>query len=87
MTTDYEALKAYGHSPSKAAEIVLDASRGDDFCRRYIAMVQHSALAAAARRAKTPKAVEGEAPQSGGAKQRNAHNPSPTPYGRGPQHD
>jgi len=27
--SDYEALKAYGHSAAKAAEIVLDARRGD----------------------------------------------------------
>lgn len=28
-SSDYEALKAYGFSPAKAAEIVLDAKRGD----------------------------------------------------------
>jgi hypothetical protein len=27
--SDYELLKTYGHSPVKAAEIVLDAKRGD----------------------------------------------------------
>jgi hypothetical protein len=32
----YEALKAYGHSPAKAAEIVLDANRGDWFSQRWI---------------------------------------------------
>jgi hypothetical protein len=29
MMSDYEALKRYGHSPAKAAEIALDAKRGD----------------------------------------------------------
>lgn len=37
---DYEALKAHGHSPAKAAEIALDAKRGDDFCRRWIAIAR-----------------------------------------------
>jgi glycine cleavage system aminomethyltransferase T len=32
-------LVAYGHSGAKAFEIALDAKRGDDFSRRYIAMV------------------------------------------------
>jgi hypothetical protein len=27
--TDYEILKAYGHGAAKAAEIALDAQRGD----------------------------------------------------------
>lgn len=36
----YEHLKAYGHSPTKAAEIVLDAKRGDFFSRQWIAMIR-----------------------------------------------
>lgn len=36
---EYSALKAFGHSPAKAAEIILDATRGDEFSRRWIAMV------------------------------------------------
>lgn len=35
---EYAALKALGHSASKAAEIVLDARSGDLFSRRWIAM-------------------------------------------------
>jgi len=42
--TDYEALKAYGFSPAKAAEIVLDARRGS----RYAQTVLKLALAALA---------------------------------------
>ena len=38
--TDYEALKAHGHTPAKAAEIILDAKRGDEFCRKWIACIQ-----------------------------------------------
>ena len=38
MLTDYDALKAHGHSPAKAAEIVLDAKRRDDWSVRWIAM-------------------------------------------------
>jgi hypothetical protein len=33
----YAALKAFGHSPAKAAEIVLDARRGDVYALRWIA--------------------------------------------------
>lgn len=32
----YDALKRYGHSPAKAAEIVLDVERGDHFARRWL---------------------------------------------------
>jgi hypothetical protein len=39
--TDYELLKRYGHSPAKAAEIILDAKRGDMFSRNWIARVSH----------------------------------------------
>jgi len=35
-TTEYEILKAVGHSPQKAAEIILDAKRGDIFSINYI---------------------------------------------------
>jgi hypothetical protein len=40
--SDYDALKAYGHSPAKAAEIVLDAKRGDFFSRGWIAVVRQA---------------------------------------------
>ena len=33
---DYEALKKAGHSPLKAAEIVLDAKRGDQHAIAWI---------------------------------------------------
>ena len=33
----YAALKAAGHSAAKAAEIVLDAKRGDKYARDWIA--------------------------------------------------
>jgi hypothetical protein len=39
----YEALKACGHSPTKAAEIMLDAKRGDKFCVRWIALAAKGA--------------------------------------------
>ncbi|MFN8992051.1 MAG: hypothetical protein ACK5X3_00025 [Pseudomonadota bacterium] len=42
--TDYEALKLLGHTPAKAHEIILDAKRGDDFSREYVAWA-HSRLA------------------------------------------
>ena len=32
----YEALKGAGHSPAKAAEIVLDAKRGDQYAVAWI---------------------------------------------------
>lgn len=35
--SDYEVLKAAGHSPAKAAEIVLDAKRGDRWAIAWIA--------------------------------------------------
>jgi hypothetical protein len=37
VSEPYEALKRMGHSPAKAAEIVLDASRGDEFSQLWIA--------------------------------------------------
>ena len=38
--TDYAALKAYGHSPQKAAEIALDAERGDQHALNWIAAIR-----------------------------------------------
>jgi hypothetical protein len=38
--TDYEALKRYGHSPAKAAEIVLDAKRGDPHALAWLTVVR-----------------------------------------------
>ena len=40
--SDYEALKACGHSPAKAAEIVLDAGRGDRYALAWITAVRRS---------------------------------------------
>lgn len=37
--SDYEALIAYGHSPAKAAEIVMDKERGDKMAREWILFV------------------------------------------------
>ncbi len=34
--TDYDALKVAGHSPAKAAEILLDAKRGDRYAIEWI---------------------------------------------------
>lgn len=33
---DYDALKRYGHTPAKAAEIVLDAKRGCSLAATWI---------------------------------------------------
>ena len=38
--TDYEALKAYGFSPAKAGEILLDVKRGDGYAARFLAMAK-----------------------------------------------
>lgn len=43
--SDYEALKAYGHTPAKAAEIVLDAQRGDLWAIGWIKVVRRNLLA------------------------------------------
>lgn len=43
---DYEALKAYGHSAAKAAEIILDANRGDFFSQRYLAFIRQTTIGA-----------------------------------------
>ena len=40
--TDYETLKRYGHSPIKAAEIVLDAKRGNAHALAWIALMKSS---------------------------------------------
>jgi len=39
MTT-YDKLKAFGHSPQKAAEILLDAKRGDSWAVKWVEMVR-----------------------------------------------
>ncbi|MDB5848250.1 MAG: hypothetical protein JWP29_2002 [Rhodoferax sp.] len=38
--TDYEALKAYGHSPAKAVEIALDAKRSDKQATAWLAVAR-----------------------------------------------
>lgn len=38
--TDYELLKAYGFSPAKAAEIEIDARRGDKYAKAFIDMAR-----------------------------------------------
>jgi hypothetical protein len=43
MMTDYEALKAVGHSPQKAAEIILDAKRGIAHARGWLASARRVA--------------------------------------------
>lgn len=48
--TPYEALKATGHSPAKAAEIILDAKRGDWFSQQWLKAVSDSDGRAAIRR-------------------------------------
>jgi hypothetical protein len=40
--TDYEILKHYGHSPAKAAEIALDAKRGDKHALAWLEAVRSS---------------------------------------------
>ena len=40
--TAYEALKALGHSPAKAAEIVLDAKRGDRVAQCWITLAMRA---------------------------------------------
>lgn len=44
--SDYDLLKAFGFSPAKAAEIVLDAKRGDAYAASWIATVRILARAA-----------------------------------------
>jgi hypothetical protein len=38
--TDYQRLVNYGHSPQKAAEIVLDAKRNDEWAIKYLAFIR-----------------------------------------------
>lgn len=38
--SDYEALKLAGHSPFKAAEIALDAKRGDPHAVKWTEMAR-----------------------------------------------
>lgn len=38
--SDYEILKATGHSPAKAAEILLDAQRGVPWALTWVAMMR-----------------------------------------------
>lgn len=38
--TDYEVLRQAGHSPAKAAEIALDAKRGDARAVQWIAIAR-----------------------------------------------
>lgn len=40
--SDYEALKAYGFSPAKAAEIELDVKRGDVLAKQTLLMVREA---------------------------------------------
>lgn len=44
LDPDYEALKAFGHSAAKAAEIILDAKRDDPYSQRWISLVRAAAL-------------------------------------------
>jgi hypothetical protein len=37
--SNYEALKKAGHSPDKAAEIVLDAKRGHSYAIEWIKVI------------------------------------------------
>lgn len=38
--SDYDALKTEGHSPAKAAEILLDAKRGDPWANKWIILIR-----------------------------------------------
>lgn len=49
--SDYELLKAAGHSPAKAAEIVLDAGRGDPHSQQWIELIRAPATLASVRSA------------------------------------
>jgi hypothetical protein len=40
--SDYEALKVAGHTPAKAAEIALDAKRGDQHALAWIAALREA---------------------------------------------
>jgi hypothetical protein len=38
--TDYECLKAYGLSAFKAAEVALDAKRGDRYAMQWVKLAR-----------------------------------------------
>jgi hypothetical protein len=40
--SDYEVLKAYGFSPAKAGEIVLDCTRGDVYAQAVLSIARKS---------------------------------------------
>jgi hypothetical protein len=40
MNDNYELLKKAGHSPVKAAEIILDAKRGDAYAIQWINIIR-----------------------------------------------
>ena len=40
MNDDYSLLVAMGHSPAKAAEIILDAKRGDEHALKWIRLAR-----------------------------------------------
>lgn len=40
QVTDYAILKAYGFSPAKAAEVVIDANRGDEHAKRFVELAR-----------------------------------------------
>lgn len=42
--SNYEMLKRYGHSPMKAAEIVLDAGRGDQRALAWLAIARSASV-------------------------------------------
>ena len=41
--TDYELLKSFGHCPAKAAEIAIDARRGNNHAITWVAIARLSA--------------------------------------------
>lgn len=43
--SDYETLKRFGHSPMKAAEIALDAKRGDRHALTWLKLAHVNAAA------------------------------------------
>lgn len=53
--TDYDALKAHGHAPAKAAEIILDAKRGDEYSADWIKMVRETLQLDKAAQSPEPK--------------------------------
>lgn len=49
--SDYEVLKAMGHTPAKAAEIALDAKRGDEYAVAWIEAARQMATERSASQA------------------------------------